>query len=88
MNKSEFVKKLSLELNLPIRFCKDFVNREFLIVKRELNVGGEVNFKNLGRLFVETKKERILKINSKEYLLPQKNEPKIKLYRSFKNIVK
>lgn len=88
MNKNEFIKSLSLELNLPIRLCRKVLNTQFNIVKRELNTGGELNFKEVGRLFVNIKKERVLKINNKQYLLPQKNEPKIRLYKSFKNIVK
>ena len=88
MNKNEFIKCISLQINLPIRVCRNFLKAQFNIIKRELNTGGELNFKNIGRLFVNVKKERILKINNKNYLLPQKNEPKIKLYRGFKNIVK
>ena len=88
MNKNEFVKELSEKLNLPIKFCKNLLNLEFDIVKRQLNTGGEICFKNLGRVFVGVKRERILKVNKKEYLIPQKNETKIKLFKSFKNIVK
>ena len=88
MNKTEFVKELSLELDLPITFCEKLLEKEFLIIKKQLNTGGEIVFKNLGRLFVNVKSERILKINNKEYLIPQKNETRIKLFKGFKNIVK
>ena len=88
MNKNEFIKNLSLEINMPIRFCRGLLNKQFDIIKRELNTGGYINFKDIGKLFVNIKRERILKINNRTYLIPQKNEPKVKLYKSFKNIVK
>ena len=88
MNKNEFVKKLSFELNLSQNLCNKIIKKQYEILRRELITGGEVNFKNLGRVFVSVKREKILKINNKEYLIPQKSEPKIKLYKNFKNIVK
>lgn len=88
MNKNDFVRILSLELNLPRNFCKNILNKQLSIIKQELVTGGDIVFKNLGRVFVDVKRERILKINNKEYLIPQRNETKIKLFKGFKNIVK
>ena len=88
MNKKEFVKELSFQLNMPISFCNNILNKELSIIKKELLTGNIIVFKNLGKIFVNTRRERVLKLNKKEYLLPQKNETKIKLFKDFKNIVK
>ena len=88
MNKNEFVRELSFELNLPQNLCLKIVKKQYEILRRELLIGKQIAFKNLGKVYVNVKKERILKVKNKEYLIPQKSEPKVKLYKNFKNIVK
>ena len=88
MNKCEFLRRLSLETGLSVNMCSQVLKSGVEIVKSELNTGGEVVFRDFGRIFAITRGERFFRIDKREFLVPARIETKIKLFRGFKNIVK
>lgn len=84
MNKSQFLKELSLISNMSVNACNKVLNNTYLLLCDNLRKGQSVVFYGFGKFYVRNRKERILD-NSK--LIPAKNIPAFKTGKYFKNIV-
>jgi len=90
MNKSDFLKQLSLNCNLPEKICRQVLSNSYLLLCDCLNKGEEVNFYGFGKFYVKTRQERFYKqigVNTLA-LLPPQNVPVFKTGRVFKQIIK
>ena len=87
MNKCEMISLLSCKCNMPKKQCKQVLNNFYLLICDNLKKGEEVCFYGIGKFFVKTKNERIIKTNKGEVLVNAKNVPVFKMGKGFKNII-
>ena len=89
MNKTEFVKKLSQNCNLPQHTCQEVLSEAYSIICKNLKEGRQVVFKGFGKFFVKTKKERFVTgFNcTNKQLIGCRNVPTFKMGKNFKNVI-
>ena len=89
MNKNEFVNKLSLVSNVSKAKCNEILDNIYSIICESLKRNEEVNFKGFCKFYVKQRNERIISGFLKEKkLISNKNEPKVRLSKNFKNIIR
>lgn len=90
MNKTTFLKELSLKCNLPINTCKDVMSMGYFLLCDSLKKGQSVNFYGFGKFYVRQRKERLIKKigTSLSTLVMPKSIPAFKIGKSFKEIIR
>ncbi|MBQ9793167.1 MAG: HU family DNA-binding protein [Clostridia bacterium] len=87
MNKNEFLNNLSFITGHSKQTCKDIIDSFYYLICDSLKKGEEVCFKGLGKFYVKSKNERIIKNNLGVYLVGPKKIVSFKIGKTFKNII-
>lgn len=87
MNKNELINNLSNITGHSKQTCKDVLNNFYFLICDSLKKGEEVCFKGLGKFYVKSKSERIIKNNLGTYLMSPKKIVTFKIGKTFKNII-
>ncbi len=87
MNKTEFLKVLSLNSNLSVSSCKRVLENTYSLICESLRKGQSVNFYGFGKFYVKSYKERCINNAGLRKIIPAKNIPSFKTGKIFKNVV-
>ena len=94
MTKTEFIKAIQAKatIEIPQKDVADILNAIENVVKDTVISGDEVTIPGIGKVSVKTVPERRGKImmgerKGEEYVVPEHREPKIKLAKSFKEVL-
>lgn len=89
MNKTEFIKNLSLICDLSQSKCQEIMQEAYNLICQNLKEGKQVSFKGFGKFYVKTKKERFVKnFNSNNmHLIGCRHVPTFKMGKSFKKVI-
>ena len=87
MNKDKFLNYLSLISGQKKQTCKQIVDSLYFLICDSLKKGEVISFRGVGKFYVKSKAERIIKKNTGKYLLPPQKIVCFKVGKTFKNII-
>lgn len=90
MNKTEFLKEISLMSDVSIKDCNLIFNNSYKLLCNCLRKGDTISFYGFGKFYVKHINERIVKNNAfvGGKLLAPKNIPVFKMGKAFKEIIR